>query len=186
MKINCFAVPAVGDRNAGSVIFQNCASESSVEGVPYARNCHHLHKIPPGKESSQRFGFGEQDALRDPASAGHRSMFGLILCQAWVCRMGGLASSVSSRSGRRNSRANPLTRGSGSQGLESERWAWKMWTLPYCPQLLHVGFLPRGSCCAQKCTAGRRWSPPYQGGLSRQAGSYSSSLGEKITRVFLV
>lgn len=49
MKINCFAVPAVGDRNAGSVIFRNCASETSVEGVLPARNRHHLHKIAPRK-----------------------------------------------------------------------------------------------------------------------------------------
>lgn len=50
MKINCFAVPAVGDRNAGSVIFQNCAFETSVEGVLYACNCNHLHKMPPRKK----------------------------------------------------------------------------------------------------------------------------------------
>lgn len=49
MKINCFAVPAVGDRNAGSVIFQNRAFETSGDGFLYACNCNHLHKIPPRK-----------------------------------------------------------------------------------------------------------------------------------------
>lgn len=49
MKINCFTVPAVGDRNAGSVFFKNCLFEASVEGVLYVCNCNHLCKIPPRK-----------------------------------------------------------------------------------------------------------------------------------------
>lgn len=51
MKINCFAVPAVGDRNAGSVIFQNCAFETSVEAFLYACNHNHLHEIPCRKRN---------------------------------------------------------------------------------------------------------------------------------------
>lgn len=52
MKINCFTVPAVGDRNAGSVFFKNCSFEASVEGVLYACNCNHLCKIPPRKKKA--------------------------------------------------------------------------------------------------------------------------------------
>lgn len=71
MKINCFAVPAVGDRNAGSVIFQNCAFETSVEAFLYACNHNHPHEIPCRKKKSYHFEFWGQDALLYPASAGH-------------------------------------------------------------------------------------------------------------------
>lgn len=121
MKINCFAVPAVGDRNAGSVIFQNCAFETSGDGFLYACNCNHLHKIPPRKSKQlsiwilgarctavSRFCWAQWEKELS------RRILGLILCQVWVCHMGYLAKSVSSMRGRMNYIANTRRRGSVS------------------------------------------------------------------------